>query len=824
LKESDKLDNFLSEENQNIIRQDIVKEMKSSFLDYAMSVIVARALPDVRDGLKPVQRRIIYAMHKFASNSGMSFTKCAQVVGDTIGKYHPHGDAPAYEALVNMAQDWDMRYPLIVGQGNFGSIDGDPPAAQRYTECRLHKLSQEMLTDINKNTVDFRPNYSGLFEEPTVLPAKAPMVLLNGSLGIAVGMATNIPPHNLGEVFGALKHLLNNPESSVEDLCEFIKAPDFPTAGIVFNKKQILEAYKTGSGAIPVRGKVVIEEHKNKQNLIITEVPYKQNKASLMIKIADLIKEKQIEGVTDLRDESTSEIRVVLELSRNANAQVIENKLYKLTPLQQNFNLNFIALEGGTRPRRFNLKDALKAFITHRSEVLTNKFEYELKQNKDRLHILEGFLRAVDILDELIDTIRKSYDRSEARENIIKKFEFSEVQTDAILDMRLHKLAGLEIQKISEEHSKVVEEIARLEKILSSKEELNKEIEKEFDYMVDTFGDKRKTKVVEKAPDEFEAEDLIEEEDVVVILTKSGYIKRFDPESFRSQNRGGKGVIGTATKEGDEVLELIFASTHDELLFFSSKGKVYKLKTYELPEGSKNSKGTPIVNFLPVDKDESISTFKRSDSKKEFFLFVTNMGVVKRTSVSDFKNIRQSGIIAINFKTDDDYLLKVMEIDKSEDTLIADKAGKVIRIECEDISLQGRTASGVRGLNTRKGVQDIAIVERKDSRELIILSCKGIGKKTRISEFSSQNRGGMGVKIMNLNSKTGELAAMLVDNKGGLLITSRKGQIIKISSGTLPILSRLAMGVRLFRLETKDEVSSAILIEEGTEEADRLEL
>ncbi len=814
-------DNTNEEEGTKIFPRDMVSEMKESYLDYAMSVIVARALPDVRDGLKPVQRRIIFAMHGLGLKSSAKFMKSARIIGETLGKYHPHGDSSVYETMVNMAQDFSMRYPLVWGQGNFGSMDGDSAAAPRYTEAKLKKITDEILDSIDKNTIDFRPNYDGTQQEPSVMPSKLPNLILNGGLGIAVGMATNIPPHNLGEVFDALKFLLDNEGCSHEDLMQFIKGPDFPTGGIIYNKNDILEAYKKGRGGIVIRGKAEIEENaKNgKQSIIITEIPYRQNKADLVLKMANLVDEKILKGITDIRDESNMEgVRIVVELARGTQGKKILNQLYKHTSLQQNFNVNMIALENGLKPRRFSLKDILQEFIKHRRVVIVRRLEFELAENKKKAHILEGLKIALDHIDEVISTIRNSDSKEDAKINLIQKFSLSEVQSDAILEMKLQKLAGLERKKILDDLKATLDEIDRIEKILASEEKIKNEIRTEFTEIREKYADTRKTEVVETPIGEFRPEDFVQKKDVLIVLTEDGYVKRMDPELYRTQNRGGKGVKGTTTKDEDIVLQMLLASTHDSLLLFTNFGKVFGLKSYEVPEGSKISKGQSLANLLALDTDEKVTVIGLVPKEENgFIFFVTEKGVSKRVEISQFKNIRNSGLRALNFKSDEDKLNWVLFTNGKQDIFITTELGQAIRFDENDVRPMGRTASGVCAIKLRAKdkVSSAHVLEKDDKSLLLTLSAGGIGKKTFISEFSNQFRGGVGIRATKITEKTGKLVvSKLVQehSEDEIILISEQGIVIRVPLKSIKVLSRMAQGVKIMNLNKGDKVAGIVTV------------
>ncbi len=843
---------------------EITAEMQKSYLDYAMSVIVARALPDVRDGLKPVHRRILFAMHQMGLNYQAHFAKSAKVVGEVLGKYHPHGDAPVYEALVRLAQDFSMRYPLISGQGNFGSIDGDPPAAMRYTEVKLAQISQEMLSDLEKETVPFIKNFDATLSEPVFLPAKLPNLLLMGSDGIAVGMATKIPPHNLGEIVDALIHLIKkgkiiekeeeNEEfrkiiigetakeieaniklsgvfesnATIKDLLNYIKGPDFPTGGEIFDQEQIAEVYATGRGKITIRGKAEIEETSSgKFQIVISEIPYQVNKSDLVKKIASLVKDKKIEGISDLRDESDRHgIRVVIELRRDSKPKAVLNNLYKLTNLQTIFPANFVALVDGV-PQTLNLKQILTLYIRHRQEIVTKRSIFELKQARARAHILEGLKIALDNLDEVISTIKKSEDAEEAKKKLMEKFSLSEIQATAILDMQLRKLAHLERQKIEDEYKMTMEEIAYLEDLLSCPEKILKVIENELLRLKEKYADQRKTRVYPQKLGDFSEEDLIPKEETIVTITASGYIKRVPRGTFRVQRRGGKGVSGMKTKEEDQVSQILTASTHDDIFFFTNKGRVFKLRVWDLPEGTRQAKGQAIINLINIDPEEQIqsilTTKKQEKEKQKFLLLVTKKGIVKKTPLDDYKNIRSSGIIAIKLASYDS--LCWANLTSGEDqVLLISHEGKSIKFSEKDIRPTARDTMGVRGMLLKKDdfivgmevfseeVKTPIDRRKKIFRDILVVMEKGIGKRTALSEFPLQKRGGMGVKIAEITPKTGKIAcAKLVNEETDqIVLTSKLAQVIKLPLKNIPRLGRATQGVILMRFSNPEDSIAAV--------------
>ncbi|MGB9608771.1 MAG: DNA gyrase subunit A [Minisyncoccia bacterium] len=802
-----------------IKKTEIKQELEQSYLDYAMSVIVSRALPDVRDGLKPVHRRILWDMWDSGLTHQAKFRKSANVIGQVLARYHPHGDAAVYEALVRMAQDFSLRYPLIEGQGNFGSIDGDSAAAYRYTESRLSKIAEEMMVDIEKETVDWMPNYDGTRFEPKVLPAKLPNLLLNGAMGIAVGMATSIPPHNLKEVVEAIIYLIENPDAEISDLTKFILGPDFPTGGIIFDKKAILEAYKTGKGAILCRAKTEIEERKNNQfNIVVTEIPYQVNKAELIKNIAELVQDKKIEGIKDLRDESDRDgLRIVIELKSDAVPQKILNQLYKHTDLQKNFNLNMIALDAGIEPQLFSLKDVLLAYINHRKEVVRRRTEFDLKKAKERVHILEGLHKALAVIDKIIATIKKSRDRADAHQNLVKNFKLTAIQADAILEMKLQTLAALERQKIEDELKEKRELIKELELILKNPKKILEIIKKELIELKEKYGDERKTQVVAHPVGEFNEEDLIPDEQTVIALSYGGYIKRILPTIFRGQKRGGKGVIASDVSDEDFLTHFITANTHNNILFFTDKGRVFQTKVYEIPEASRISKGKAIQNFLELGQNEKVSALvtygKDLDLNSSYLIMVTKQGLIKKTALSNFSNIRRTGIAAISLKNGDE--LKWVGLSSGKDELIlVTEQGQSIRFRETQIRPMSRQASGIKAINLRKNdfVVGFDIIKEKDAKLLVVLS-NGFAKQTPLKEYKLQNRGGSGIKTAKITSKTGNLvAAHIITNQEEILAISQKGQIIKTSLKDVRLAQRQTQGVRIMRLKPGDKLAGIVVI------------
>lgn len=810
----------------NVAPRILEQEMQSSYLDYAMSVIVARALPDIRDGLKPVHRRILYAMWDNSLTHTAKFRKSATVVGEVLGKYHPHGDVAVYDAMVRMAQYWSMRSLLVNGQGNFGSVDGDSPAAMRYTEARMTALAEEMLTDIDKDTVDFIDNYDGTRKEPIVLPAKVPNLLLNGSLGIAVGMATNIPTHNLGELCDGVMHLIDNPEATIDDLMEFIKGPDFPTGANIYDIQTIKTAYSSGKGSIVMRASAEIEEKDKGFRIIISELPYQVNKAELITKIADLVKLKKIEGISDLRDESdrTEGVRVIVELKQNAFPKKVLNRLFELTPMQIAFHVNMVALVDGIQPRLLTLKEVLQEFIKHRQVVVRRRAEFDLARARDRAHILEGLKIALDHIDAIIETIKKSKDRPEAQKNLVAKFKLTELQANAILDMRLAALTNLEREAVENELQEKYKLIKELEALLKNPPEILKVIQSELKEIRDKYADPRRTKIFKNAIGKFTAEDLIANEQVIVTLTKGNYIKRVPVAIYRSQQRGGKGVIGMETKEEDVVEQLLTAWTHDDLMLFTDKGRVFTTKVFELPSTSRTAKGQPLVNLIQLAPEENATTIINLGAEKakagKYIFMATRQGTVKKTDINAYANVRKSGIIAIKL-TAGDSLKFVDTTSGQDDVMMVTKKGQGIFFSENDVRAMGRSAAGVRGIKLRESDEVISMdIVRKDAKvDLMTILENGFGKKTPTSMFRGQHRGGVGVKASKLSPKTGNVIKAMVtgDDTGDLVMVSRMGQVIRIPLKSAKRLGRDTMGVRLMRLNGNDKVSSVGLIQNEQE-------
>ncbi len=806
----------------------IVNEMEDSYLSYAMSVIVSRALPDARDGLKPVHRRILYAMSEIGLRSSAKFKKSAATVGDVMAKYHPHGDAPIYEALVRMAQPFSLRYPLIFGQGNFGSIDGDGAAAMRYTEAKMARLTDEILQDIDKDTVGFHLNYDGSKKEPDVLPSKIPNLLLNGTVGIAVGMATNIPPHNFTELSDAILHLLQNPEATVEDLIQFVQGPDFPTGGMVYGKEAIKQAYLTGRGSVVVRGKAEIEEtNGGRYHIRISEIPYQVNKTTLIERMAELVNEKIIVGVSDIRDESDRDgIRIVVELKKDAYPQKILNQLFQKTELQSSFGYNMIALADGLQPRLMNLQEMIAVFIQHRREVITRRVTFDRDRAKERAHILEGLSTALDNIDAVVETIRKSETKEIAKEQLIKKFKLSEIQAAAILEMRLQTLAGLERKKIEDELKEKKAFIAECEAILKDKKRIDKIFTEEVTQLRAQYGDARRTVVVPSAAGEFSAKDTIPNAPMIVTLTRSGYVKRLSPAQFRAQQRGGKGVKGVEMKEDDEVLSLLHVMNHDELLYFTNTGRVFQLPAYELPQAGRVARGQAIVNLLQLKPEERVCAILKADLSQYKFLFIaTKQGTVKRTEVAEFDNIRRSGLI-VQKVPEGDELKWVLATNGKNEIILLSRKGKAIRFPEDDVRSMGRAAAGVRGIKLGGGDEIVEAATINDSAKSMVLVVmeNGLGKMTPVDQYRFQGRGGTGVKSAQLTAKTGDIIGGCVLEEGAegdLICISKQGQTIRMALSSIPARGRATQGVIVMRLNGSDKVAtmSAVMRDLEAEQA-----
>ena len=797
-----------------IEKKEITEELKQSYLDYAMSVIVGRTLPDVRDGLKPVHRRILWAMWESGITHSAKLRKSANVVGEVLGRYHPHGDASVYDALARMAQNFSLRYPLIEGQGNWGSIDGDSPAAMRYTECRLSALAEELLTDIEKETVDFMPNYDTTRNEPKVLPAKVPQLLINGSDGIAVGMATKIPPHNLTEIIDATRELIDNPKASSEDLMKFIQGPDFPTGGIIYNKKEINEAYATGRGRITVRGVAEIEEKK----IVITEIPYQVNKAEMIIKIAELVMEKRIEGIRDLRDESDKDgLRVVIDLKSDAVPQKVLNQLYNWTDLQKDFHLNMLALSGGLKPKIMSIKDVLENFVAHRQEVIKRRAEFDLNKARERAHILEGLAKALSVIDKIIATIKKSENKEDAHGKLMSGFKLSDLQATAILEMRLQTLAALETQRIEDELKEKQKLIEELTILLKSPAKMLKVVAEELADIRKRFGDERRTKLHVSGLKELNVEDLIPSEDAIVTMSGDGYIKRLPPNTFKKQKRGGKGLMGSEVGEEDVVGHFLAANTHDNILFFTASGKAYQTKVYELPVGSRVSKGKAIHNFLeipPAEKISAIITYSTERGKAPGYLvMMTEKGVIKKTAISEFENVRRTGIIAIGLKKGDS--LGWVKISTGQEELILTTIkGQAIRFKESEVRPMGRTAAGVRGISLRKGDSvgafDVISPDKLGYKVLVVMN-NGFAKLTELKEYKVQKRGGKGILTAKVTPKTGELVSShMISDEKEILAISVKGQMLRTELSSVRSTGRAAQGVRIMRLKSGDKIAGTV--------------
>ena len=808
---------------RGIVVQSITGEMETAYLDYAMSVITSRALPDVRDGLKPVHRRILYSMRLNGLTSTAKFKKSATVVGDVLGNFHPHGDSAVYESMVKLVQPFSTRYPLVIGQGNFGSIDGDSAAAYRYTEAKMSKVAEELLRDLEKDTVDWRPNFDGTKKEPVVLPAAAPNLLLLGSLGIAVGMATNIPPHNLREVAAAVSHLIENPDATTDDLLKFVKGPDFPLGAVAFNQKDIAHAYANGRGGVVVRGEAeIVEDKRGAFSIIITSIPFRVNKADLQEKIADLVREKKIEGIREMRDESTNDIRVVIELKTGAQPQTVLNKLYKHTQLEDPFHYNMVALVDGI-PQTLSLKVILQEFIKHRSEVIRRRTQYDLTKAQDREHILLGLKKALDHIDAIIKLIRASKDVPTAHAALMKEFKFSIVQAQAILDMRLQKLAGLERKKIEDELKELQKLIKELEAILKSKVKMMAIVDTELKEVADKFGDDRRTKIVKGGVKQLSPEDLVPDEESVLVLTAGGYVKRTNPIEYKVQKRGGVGVVDLNTKEEDVVTMLLTTSMHSDLLFFTNAGKVYKSKMFEIPEGKRATRGKSIMNFLPLSSEEKVTSVL-AVRKEEWdgdwgLMMFTEKGVAKKSDAASFKDVRRSGLIAITLKADDS-LIAARFVGKGDELSLVTRGGQSIRFKEADVREMGRTASGVTAMKLGKGDEIVsAEVFTKGAKdlEILIVTEDGYGKATPAKEYKVQNRGGSGIKTVKVTEKTGKVVCGIIISaeerkEGELVIMSKKGQVIKLPLKDVPMLGRDTQGVRVMKMRAGDSIASVVFV------------
>lgn len=814
-------------QDKNLVDVNLTSEMKTSFIDYAMSVIVARALPDVRDGLKPVHRRILYGMNELGVTPDKPHKKSARITGDVMGKYHPHGDSSIYEAMVRMAQWWSYRHILVDGHGNFGSMDGDGAAAQRYTEARMSKIALEMLRDINKNTVDFQDNYDGSEREPLVLPARFPNLLVNGATGIAVGMATNIPPHNLGESIDAVKLVMDNPDVTTRELMEVIPGPDFPTGALVMGRSGIHRAYETGKGSIVLRSRTEIETTSNgKERIVVTEFPYGVNKTKVHEHIVRLAQEKRIEGITAVRDESSREgVRFVIEVRRDASANVILNNLFKLTSLQTNFSFNMLAIEKGV-PKILSLRQIIDNYIEHQKEVIVRRTQFDKAKAEARAHILEGLLVALDHLDEVITIIRNSETDTIAQAELMSRFELSERQSQAILDMRLRRLTGLERDKIQSEYNDLLALIADLADILAKPERVVTIIKEEMDEVKRKYADARRTELMIGEVLSLEDEDLIEEEDVLITLSNKGYIKRLAQDEFRAQKRGGRGIQGTGVNNDDFVRELVSTSTHDTVLFFTNLGRVYRLKAYEIPEYGRTAKGLPIVNLLKLDEGETIQTIinaRKEDVANKYFFFTTQQGIVKRTSVSEFSNIRQNGLRAINLKENDE-LINVLLIDENEDVIIGTRTGYSVRFKVNAVRNMGRTATGVRGVNLREGDKVVGASRIVNGQEVLIITEKGYGKRTEASEYPTKGRGGKGIKTANITAKNGPLARLVtINGNEDIMVITDTGVIIRTNVANISQTGRSTMGVKVMRLDQEAKIVTVALVEQEIEDKSNIE-
>jgi DNA gyrase subunit A len=811
----------MAEEIRSQIKEiDIGSEMRTSFMDYAMSIIVSRALPDVRDGLKPVHRRILYAMSELGMSPDKPYKKSARIVGEVIGKYHPHGDSAVYETMVRMAQDFSLRYMLVDGHGNFGSIDGDMAAAMRYTEARLSKIAMELLRDINKETIDFAPNYDGEEQEPVVLPSRFPNLLVNGSSGIAVGMATNIPPHNLREVIEGVQMVIQNPEVTPMELMQVIKGPDFPTAGFILGREGIRHAYTTGRGSVTMRARALIEENNNKARIIVNELPYQVNKAKLIEKIAELVREKKIDGITDLRDESDRNgMRIVIELRRDVNPSVVLNNLYKQTSMQSNFGIIMLALVNG-EPKVLNLKEMLYHYLQHQKEVIRRRTEFELRKAEARAHILEGLRIALDHLDEVIALIRASRTTEEARDGLIERFQLSYDQAQAILDMRLQRLTGLERDKIEEEYAELLKKIAEYKAILADEQLVLNIISVELNEIKEKFGDERRSEIT-VGEESIEDEDLIPQDDVIITITHTGYIKRLPVSTYRSQKRGGRGVIGMDTKDNDFVEHLFVTNTHHYLMFFTDKGKVYRLKAYEIPDLSRTARGTPIINLIQIEQGETVNAVipVQSFDSEQYLFFATKNGIVKKTPLDDYHNIRKGGLIAITLREDDD-LIGVRLTDGKQSIIMGTKKGMSIHFPENDVRSMGRSATGVKGIELSNDDAVIDMDVATENNTVLIVTGKGFGKRTPIEEYRMQTRGGKGIKTLNVTEKNGDVVGLkVVEEEEDLMIITAMGTIIRTSIDGISVMGRNTQGVRLIHIREEDEVSTVTRVEKSEEEA-----
>ena len=815
--------NNLENIGARVIPVELTGEMQKSFISYAMAVIINRALPDVRDGLKPVHRRILYGMYELGVTPDKATKKCARIVGDVMGKYHPHGDSSIYDALVHMAQDFSMRYMLAEGQGNFGTIDGDGAAAMRYTEAKLSKISMEMLRDIDKDTVDFYPNFDETLKQPATLPARFPNLLVNGTGGIAVGMATNIPPHNLGEICDATCAIIDNPDIDIDELMDIVPGPDFPTGGVICGISGIRQAYRTGRGRLRIRAKAEIETVKEHEEIIVTEIPYQVNKEQMVAYIRELMHEKKIEGIAEVNDESAEDIRIVIELKRGVNANVILNQLYKHTQMQTTFGVINIALVNG-EPKCLSLKQALDEYIKYQEEIIVRRTRFDLERAKKRAHILEGLIKALDIIDDIIKLIKSSKDANEARDGLMEKFGFSEKQAQAILDMRLQRLTGLERDKLEEEYGELMKKIAYFEQVLSDNALVRDIIKTDLMEIKQKYGDKRRTQIT-MVDDEIDMDELIQEEDMAVTLTQQGYIKRLPSDTYKSQRRGGKGITGLSTKEEDFVKDIFVTSTHNELLFFTTRGKVFMKKCYEIPEASRIAKGTAIVNLLQLDAGEKISAvFPLTEFEEaKNLVLVTKKGVIKKSALSEYKNIRQSGLLAIALREDDE-LISVLRTSGEDNIIIGTRRGMSITFNEDDVRAMGRVSMGVRGITLRDGDEVVDAARMREGYDVLVISENGYGKRTAVEEYSPQTRGGIGIKTLNVTDKTGLMCALkLINGEEDIMLINDANVIIRMSSSEVSKFGRATQGVRLMRMTDDSKVVTVAILpampeEEETEE------
>jgi len=803
----------------------IEDEMKASYLDYAMSVIIGRALPDVRDGLKPVHRRILYAMNDIGIRHNTPFKKCARIVGEVLGKYHPHGDSAVYEALVRMAQDFSLRYPLILGQGNFGSIDGDNPAAMRYTEAKLAKISDELLADIDKETVDFIDNFDGSLQEPVVLPSKIPNLLINGSSGIAVGMATNIPPHNIKEVCQAVVELINNPDLEVRDFLQIIKGPDFPTGGIILGRQGIIETYTTGKGSISIRAKIDLEEKKDKQSLIVTEIPYQLDKSQLIEQIADSVNDKTIQGISDIRDESDKKgMRIVIELKKGANTEVVKNQLFEHSRLQTSFGAIMIALDGN-QPKTLNIKQLITSFLHHRQVVVRKRTSFGLRKAEEKAHILKGLIIALQHLDAVIKLIKSSKDPGVAKKNLLTVYKLTEMQAQAILDMKLQRLTGLEQKKIQDEHNELIELIKKLKEILADEKKILSIINEEMKELIEKYGDERRTLIEEDADENLEMEDLIKPEDDIITISHAGYIKRQSLDVYKTQRRGGKGVIGATTKEEDTIKHMFVANTHSYLLIFTDKGKVHWLKVYAIPEAARISKGRPVINMIRVDPNEKVQAVipvKEFDDT-HYLLFATKKGLIKKTNLAEYGNPRKGGIIAINLNQGDE-VIGVLMTDGKQQILIASQNGQAVKFSEKDVRCVGRNSCGVRGIRLAKGDEVIGMIIAHDNEAILTITENGYGKRSSLDEYRFISRGGKGVRNIICSERNGKVVDVkAVTDDDEIMAVSQKGIIIRMPVHNIHVIGRNTQGVRLMKLEQGDKVVSIAKVEGGNGTAEHSE-